>query len=67
MCEVTRITVYKSYISLVKAYMIWVEGLEWAEGTESFEILEHSEPEGSHTRDRVMEAYENGNGSSIYV
>ena len=44
---------------------------EGAEGPMSFEEINKSEYEESkgitHTRDRILEAYENGNGNSIYV
>lgn len=44
---------------------------EWAEGPMSFEKITKEEYEQykgeSFKRDRVMEAYENGNGRSVYV
>jgi hypothetical protein len=42
---------------------------EWAEGPQSFAECSKEEFKGAttQTRDRVMEAYENGMGTSIYV
>lgn len=66
MCESSRVRVYMSYISLTQSYASYIDGLEWAEGPSSWEIVD-SQPEMTHTRNRAMEAFENGNGSSIYV
>lgn len=66
MCESTRITVCQSYISLTKSYASYIDNLEWAEGPSSWQIVDPT-PEIHHTRDRAMEAFENGRGTSIYV
>lgn len=66
MCESSRIDIYQSYITLTQSYSGYIEGLEWAEGPSSWEIVE-PQPEMHHTRDRAMEAFENGRGDSLYV
>lgn len=66
MCESSDVSVHMSYISLVKSYSGYIENLEWAEGPSSWEIVE-PQPEFHGTRDRAMEAFENGRGSSLYV
>jgi len=45
------------------------EAYEWAEGPVSWEEISKEEYEDfqPYHRDRIMEAYENGNGTSIYV
>lgn len=53
-----------------KAYNKMLDGVEyWAEGPVEYTLLSKAEYEDVETgsRDRIMEAYENGNGSSIYV
>lgn len=69
MCESTRVRTYMSYISLIQSYASYIENLEDAEGPSSWNLVDPNEyPEdGSHSRDRAMEAFENGNGRSIYV
>ncbi len=69
MCESSGVGVFYGGM---KKYLKWQEeSLEWAEGPSgsSFISKEEYEAEKGHTshRDRIMEAYENGNGSSIYV
>lgn len=68
MCESTYYTKYKNYFEMFhsrkKAY-------EWAEGPMSYDEVSKQEyleyKNTYHTRDRAMEAFENGNGRSIYV
>ena len=66
MCEGSRaVRVFNE-----KAYQAYIEkAYEWAEGPNTFERIGKEEYENFHgfTRDRIMEAYENGNGNSIYV
>jgi hypothetical protein len=66
----------REYVSIFnggkKAFVKYCESqYEWAEGPMSFTIIskdEYEEEKGvTHHRDRVMEAFENGNGNSIYV
>jgi hypothetical protein len=72
MCESSSVSKYQS----IKAYHKAVErACEWAEGPVTFTIITkdqynaYAKPGNrlGRTRDRIMEAYENGNGSSIYV
>jgi len=66
MCESTSVARYTSMKEYDEA-MDAVEG--WAEGPVSFTHIskEDADKFEPHTRDRVMEAYENGNGWSIHV
>ena len=72
MCESTR--VFKTQ-SLKKYNKRIQDAYEWAEGPMSFSIITKEEYDAfkkpgnrlGRTRDRIMEAYENGNGTSIYV
>jgi hypothetical protein len=68
MCESYNAYEYKNYY---QARNQQAESYEWAEGPMSYDEIskeEYQDLSGHyHTRDRVMEAYENGNGSSIYV
>lgn len=66
MCESSNVRIHHSYISLARSYANYIENLEWAEGPSSWEIVEPT-PEMHHTRDRAMEAFENGRGTSVYV
>jgi hypothetical protein len=66
MAESTHVRVCMSYISLIQSYAYYIDGLEWAEGPSSWQIVDPM-PEVSHIRDRAMEAFENGRGDSIYV
>jgi hypothetical protein len=66
MCESTSVRVYHTYVSLVRSYASYIDGLEWSEGPSSWQIVE-SQPEVSHVRDRVMESFENGNGFSVLI
>lgn len=69
MCESTRVRTYYTYISLTQAYASYIENLEWAEGPSSWELVDPKEypEEATHSRDRIMEAFENGNGTSLFV
>lgn len=69
MAESSSISVYHSYISLTQSYAAFIESREWAEGPSSWQIVNPVPDEdlGTHTRDRAMEAYENGRGDSIFV
>ncbi len=72
MCEST--SVFKTQ-SLKKYNKRIQDAYEWAEGPVSFSIITKEEYDAfkkpgnrlGRTRDRIMEAYENGNGTSIYV
>ncbi len=72
MCEST--SVFKTQ-SLKKYNKRIQDAYEWAEGPVSFNIISKEEYDAfkkpgnqlGRTRDRIMEAYENGNGTSIYV
>lgn len=66
MCESTRPVCYKNWFAY--QYELLHIG-DWAEGPVSIDIVSKGEYEDftPTTRDRVMEAYENGNGTSIYV
>jgi hypothetical protein len=72
MCEST--SVFKTQ-SLKKYNKRILDAYEWAEGPMSFSIITKEEYDAfkkpgnrlGRTRDRIMEAYENGNGTSIYV
>ena len=72
MCEST--SVFKTQ-SLKKYNKRIQDAYEWAEGPMSFSIITKEEYDAfkkpgnrlGRTRDRIMEAYENGNGTSIYV
>jgi hypothetical protein len=66
MCESNRRVEFKNRFAMEYAEMHMYED---AEGPQSITVItksEYDEFENS-TRDRVMEAYENGNGFSIYV
>lgn len=68
MVESTETHTVMSYISLVKDYLGWKDGLEWAEGPQSWELVDPATcQDGRSSRDRIMEAYENGQGRNIYV
>ena len=72
MCEST--SVFKTQ-SLKKYNKRIQDAYEWAEGPMSFSIITKEEYDAfkkpgnrlGRTRDRIMEAYESGNGTSIYV
>ncbi len=69
MCESTRVYKFQSIKAYYKAERRFYEGLE---GTGCFSLCSKSQyddemREPTRTRDRIMEAYENGNGWSIYV
>lgn len=69
MCESTRVSKYQSIKAYYKAEQQFGESLE---GPGSFCIISKEEydnerREPTRSRDRIMEAYENGNGYSIYV
>lgn len=69
MCESAGVSVFYGTKKMFdKAYD---QAAEWADGPFSWEIIskeEYLERKGErYFRDRVMEAYENGNGTSIYV
>jgi len=66
-CESTSIYTVDTYLDLVIDFVNYVDSLEWAEGPETWGLTDLTIPEGSSQRDRVMEAYENGRGNSIYV
>lgn len=66
MCESTRVRTYPSMFGLIRSLIGWWDGLEWAEGPESWSIVEPA-PDSNHTHDRVMAAFEDGRGTSIYV
>ncbi len=69
MCESTRVYKFQS----IKAYYKMYDNFcEWLEGPGSFYLITKNEyddemREPTRSRDRIMEAYENGNGTSIYV
>ena len=69
MCESTRTYKLETKQELVHSIMGEIKGWEWAEGPSGYEFIPVDEYGGEEyrTRDRVMEAYENGNGSSIWV
>lgn len=69
MCESTRVCKFQSIKAYYKAEQSFAEGLE---GAGSFCVIskeqyddERREP--TRSRDRIMEAFENGRGWSIYV
>ena len=66
MCESTSAFTCRSMREYYKAMQ---EAGEWAEGPATFDIVSKEEYQEfcPSSRDRVMEAYENGNGNSIYV
>jgi hypothetical protein len=69
MCESTRVYKFQSIKAYYKAYDSFCE---WLEGPGSFHPITKDEyddemREPTRSRDRIMEAYENGNGTSIYV
>jgi hypothetical protein len=66
MAESSNVREVLTYIDLTRSYATFVDGQEWAEGPRSWELVD-PQPEVSHTRDRVMEAFENGRGTSIFV
>lgn len=59
MCESTEVCTLMTYISLVRHYSGWIEGSDWWEGPNSW-TLSDPLPEGRSTRDRILEARENG-------
>jgi len=69
MCESAGVDIfYGGRKAYDKAYQ---KAGEWAEGPFSWNIITKAEYEQRkderYFRDRIMEAYENGNGTSIYV
>jgi hypothetical protein len=69
MCESTRVYKFqsiKAYYKLEKNFYEWLEGPGYLNLISKDEYdSEHKEP--TRSRDRILEAYENGNGFSIYV
>jgi hypothetical protein len=68
MCETADVRKYRNYFQYLKAIESYGE---WADGPFTLNEITKGEylmREGeTYHRDRVMEAYENGNGRSIYV
>lgn len=69
MCESTRVYKFQSIKAYYKAYNSFGESLE---GPGSFDIITKEQYDGerrepTRSRDRIMEAFENGRGYSIYV
>jgi hypothetical protein len=69
MCESTRVYKFQSIKAYYKAYDSFCE---WLEGPGSFHLITKDEyddemREPTRSRDRIMEAFENGRGYSIYV
>ena len=69
MCESTRVYKFQSIKAYYKAYDSFGESLE---GPGSFSIItkeqyDEERREPTRDRDRILEAFENGNGYSIYV
>lgn len=66
MFESTCVDKVNSYTELMKHYKGYLRGLEWAEGPSSWQLMEETE-EGRWSRDRAMEAFENGRGNCLSV
>ena len=66
MCESYHRTEFRNWFAYQYALIHMYDD---AEGPQSITLISKEEYEGfeSHTRDRVMESFENGNGFSIYV
>ena len=68
MCETSRVYKVDTYEELLENFIDYIDGLEWQEGPSSWSLVPEDEYWGDHvdTRDRVMEAYENG-GNGYWV
>ena len=66
MCESFRTRNYPTKFGMLRSLVEWWQGLEWAEGPSGWSLAEPA-PESTRTHDRVLAAFENGRGTSIYV
>jgi hypothetical protein len=75
MMESSSITKIENEQQLLEYIIRVIEGIDWADGPSSDSFISEDEylqlteeMEGTYTsRDRILEAYENGKGTSIYV
>jgi hypothetical protein len=74
-CDMCESTSVRKFQSIHKYFKFWESVGEWAEGPVGITTISKQEYDAYHkpnndlgrVRDRIMEAYENGNGTSINV